>query len=550
MDSTVLFLSGLAGFLFFTALLAFVYFRGTALLQFYQQEEYDTDRFLKWVWARKGFDKKATLIVLVGFLLWYFLRAFNPPAMGLIFYLLVLTGLIIGTQASRKTGRNAKKPLVVTARVQRILYVYILLVGFYFGGIMVTFEPGNFAALTFAFLFFFQCPPFFLGGANFILKPVEEQINNRYLKQAQNKMKGMSPTIIAITGSYGKTSIKHILAHILGSSAPTLATPGSVNTPMGVVRIIREKLQRKHKYFIVEMGAYGPGSIKQLCRITPPDLGIISAVGLAHFERFKSLKAVFSTKFELADALKKSGGEVIVNTAAIDPKRLEKYLKTNKKVILCEGDSDFSLSSYSQTRKGLEIHLQIIWKGKEQDLEVEVPLFGPHQATNILLATVAALKLGIEPAIIKAALKTMPQISHRLEVTRHSGGLTVIDDAYNSNPTGFSSALDLLETLKKPTGRAILLTPGMVELGSEHNHQHQKMGKKAAGIVDLALVVGPRRMASFIDAFHEVQGKKGILHTFKTQNDAEKWLFANGGAEDVVLIENNLPDIYEAEVGF
>lgn len=550
MDNTILFLSGLAGFVFFTALLAFVYFRGIALLQFYQQEEYDTDRFLKWVWARKGIDKRATLIVLVGFIFWYFLQRFNPPAFGLIFYFMVLAGLIIGTLASRKTGLNAKKPLVITARVQRILYIYILLVGFYFGGIMVTFEPGNFTALTFAFLFFFQCPPFFLGGANFILIPVEERINNRYLKQAKKKMKGMSPTIIAITGSYGKTSIKHILAHILAASAPTLATPGSVNTPMGVVRIIREKLEKKHKYFIVEMGAYGPGSIERLCQITPPDLGIISAVGLAHFERFKSLKAVFSTKFELADALKKNQGEVIVNTAAIDPKRLKKYLKTNKRVVLCEGNSAFYLNSYSQTRRGLEIHLQIVWKGKEQDLEVEVPLFGPHQATNILLATVAALKLGIEPAIIKAALKTMPQISHRLEVSTHKGGLTVIDDAYNSNPAGFSSALDLLETLKKPAGRAILLTPGMVELGSEHNPQHRELGKKAAKIVDLALVVGPVRMASFIDAFQEVRERNGILHTFKTQNDAEKWLFANGEAEDVVLIENNLPDIYEAEVGF
>lgn len=550
MDNTVLILSGLAGFLFFTSLLAFVYFRGTALLQFYQQEEYDTDRFLKWVWARKGFDKKATLIILVGFLLWYFLQRFNPPVFGLLFYLMVLTGLIVGTLASRKTSKNAKKPLVVTARAQRILYVYILLVGFYFGGIMMTFDPGNFAAMTFAFLFFFQCPPFYLGGANFILKPVEERITDHYLKQAEKKMKGMSPTIVAITGSYGKTSIKHILAHILGASAPTLATPGSVNTLMGVVRIIREKLEKKHKYFIVEMGAYGPGSIKQLCKIAPPDLGIISAVGLAHYERFKSLKAVFSAKFELAEALKKSGGEVIVNTAAMDPERLKKYQKTNKKLILCEGDSDFSISSYSQTRDGLEIHLQIVWRGKEQDLEVKVPLFGPHQATNILLATVAALKLGISPAIIKAALKTMPQISHRLEVTTHKGGLTVIDDAYNSNPTGFANALELLETLKKPAGRAILLTPGMVELGSEHNRQHQMLGKMAAKIVDLALIVGPRRMAPFIDAFHEVQGEKGVLHTFETQSDAEKWLFENTGPEDVVLIENNLPDIYEAEVGF
>lgn len=550
MDGLILILSGVVGLFFIAGLLGFVYFRGTALLQFYQQEEYDTDRFLKWVVKKRAFDKKATLIILVGFLGWYFLQFLNPPLVTLIFYLLVLVGLFVGIKASRPNEEYVKKPLVMTSRVQRLFYVYMVLVGFYFAGILMTFDKNNSMALMGAFLFFFQAPPVFLAASNFILKPVEEKINKSYLKQARKKMELMNPIIIGITGSYGKTSVKHILAHILGSVAPTLATPGSVNTPMGIVRVIREKLERKHKYFIVEMGAYGPGSIARLCRLTPPNLGIITAVGLAHFERFKSLETVFHTKFELANDVKSRGGDVIVHSTAIDPNMLEKHLAKDPGMTPVDGSHPFRVETASQTLEGLDLALTILWKGKEQPLHLKVPLFGPHQASNILLAVAAALKLGIDPALIKASLKTMPQISHRLEVSNRNTGFTVIDDAYNSNPAGFSSALDLLETLKKQKGRAILLTPGMVEMGAEHDAQHKALGKKAAGIADIALVVGTERMKSFIEGFEEASGGEADIFTFKYQKDAEHWLEMNAKPQDVVLIENNLPDLYEARISF
>lgn len=550
MDGLIFLLSSIGGFLFFAGVFTFAFFRGLALLQFYQQEEYDSDRFLRWVWQRRAFDKRATLIVLVGFLIYYFLGGLHPGLFGLGFYALGLAGLGVGILASRRTLKEAKKPLVKTPRAQRIHFVYLLLVGLYFAFFLTMFQPGNFQAMTWSFLFFFQFPPFFLAAGNFVLKPLEDYFNNRFLKQAQEKMAGLNPTIVAITGSYGKTSIKHILAHILAATAPTLATPGSVNTPLGIVRIIRENLEKKHKYFVVEMGAYGPGSIKRLCGITPPDMGIISAVGYAHFERFKSLDQVFSTKFELARNLQRRGKKVIVNTEAIDPDLLKKHLEKYPAVILCGAGGNFVLKTSKQTATGLEITLGVVWKNKKQDLKLAVPLFGTHQGANILLAVAAALELGIAPETIRAALKTMPQISHRLEVTTKKGGLTVIDDAYNSNPSGFISALDLLETLKKPKGRAILLTPGMVELGAEHNPQHKSLGARAAEIVDVALVVGPDRMAPFIDAFQETRGKKGTLYTFKTQANAEQWLVKNTAPEDVVLIENNLPDLYEADIVF
>ncbi len=555
MNTEIIVFAGISGFLFMAALLAFVYFRGLSLMQYLQQEEYDNERFLKWLFRARAFDKKASLITLLAFIVWSYFGDLNPPVINLGFYGLLLTALVVGIKTSLPKKNSAKIPLVTTPRVQRILYVYLLLMGFYFASLLLSFAEGNIMALMMAFVVFFQWPPFFLAASNFVLKPVEEFINRRYLKSAREKMNDLNPIIIAIAGSYGKTSIKNILSHILSSMAPTLATPASVNTEMGIVRIIRENLTDKYRYFVVEMGAYGAGSIKRLCQLTPPQLGIISSVGVAHMERFKSTEKVFGAKFELADNLAERQKTVIVNASAIPTALLRPHLKKNPKVMVC-GDpdtqfyKDFTLKKYHQTDKGLTIDLEVSVSGKKQPFQVFVPLFGQHQAANVMLAVAAAVKIGLPLEVIKGALKTLPQIRHRLEVTTSKAGPTIVDDAYNSNPTGFLSALDALSILKKPHGRTILVSPGMVELGKEHHPQHLKVGERAGEVVDVALIVGPRRMKSFIKGFQSTAGKEAILKTFSRQKAAEDWVLKNAHPEDVVLFENNLPDLYESEIRY
>lgn len=554
MSSGLLFYGSVLGFFLFAAILSFVYYRGTALLHFLQQEEYDNDRFLRWLFRRRVFDKKATLLILTSFILWYFLKEQDPPLYNFILLTLFIPALIIGIMTSRPT-KKAKKPLVMTARAQRILYTYLVLIGFYFSGILLTFEKENLTALMLSFVVFFQWPPFFLVAANFILIPVEEIITARYVKQARNKMKDLNPVIIAVTGSYGKTSIKHLLAHILSSMAPTLATPGSVNTIMGVTRIIRENLEKKHRYFVVEMGAYGPGSIKKLCQLAPPQLGIISGVGLAHFERFKSLRTVFKSKFEMANNLNARDKKTIINGSEIPDYLLKPYMKQNQHLVVCGSPEEpnpgaVNLVKCRQTTDGLEIELKISSNGSSKIMTLKVPLYGEHQGTNVMLAAAAALNIGVPMEVIKASLKTMPQIRHRLEVTRTKAGPLIIDDAYNSNPTGFASALETLKVLKNPGGRAILITPGMVELGKEHGAQHHRLGEEAGKIVNVALVVGPARIKSFIEGFQKTAPKSSVLKTFETQKEAEDWVNENVRKNDVVLFENNLPDIYEAEIRY
>src|SRR5207248_5997650 len=125
---------------------------------------------------------------------------------------------------------------------------------------------------------------------------------------------------------------------------------------------------------------------------------------------------------------------------------------------------------------------------------LRAPLFGEHQGRNIALAFAASCNLGLTPEDVIATLRSTPQIAHRLEVKRQGDGAIVIDDAYNSNPVGFASALGLLDVLRPPGGRRILVTPGMVELGAAHQEEHERIGRLAAKHVDVLVAVAPQRV--------------------------------------------------------
>ena len=390
-----------------------------------------------------------------------------------------------------------------------------------------------------------QFIPIFLIIANLLLKPYENWVQNNFLKQANEKIKNLPVTTIGITGSYGKTSTKHILSHILSFVAPTLATPGSVNTPMGITRIIRENLKKEHKYFIAEMGAYGIGSIKRLCDLTNPDYGILTAVGDAHYERFKSIDNVAQAKFELNQAVSKKNGKTIINSDGVDDKFIKKYGQN----IILVGQKNIDNNGYKilqikQSDKGIYLKIQ----HKKKRYEINSPLFGIHHANNIAMSFAMAHNLGIDSDTIIAAQKTVPQIKHRLEIIKDKNSPIIIDDAYNSNPIGFAAALDILKILKKKNGKSILVTPGMVELGDLHNKKHKEVALIALKTVDVALIIMPQRVQSFVDTFKENMKKDQILLEFENFNQAKAWLDKNAKISDVILYENDLPDIYESKI--
>jgi len=558
------------------ALLAlwFAYERGKTLLMFFQQEEYDGARFIVWLHDNRAYDQRASLWLvaagLIGTLSQALLGGEAGDTLKLAGYAvlpMIAAGLLHGGLQSRALRAGSKKPLVMTARAKRILSTYQLVmagllalvaiaallapkgtqVALDISQVDVAMLAYDWRAVAAAFLMVgaVQAAPFALVFANKSLEPAEERVKAKFRQEAIVKFEQLKPKVIAITGSFGKTSTKHILHHILESAAPTLATPGSVNTDMGITRVIREQLTPEHQFFIVEMGAYGPGSIARLCRLTPPDVSLVTAVGAAHYERFKTLETVAKAKFEIAEAAFARGGRAVVNKDGVPPHLLAERLEAvpgDYTVVGDGGDVDFK--GYELTPDGLVVRVEEA--GEEQILRL--PLYGRHQAGNAALAAATARALGLPWAAIKGALASMPQIRHRLEVTRTSGQPTIINDAYNANPVGFAAALEVLDVLREDSGRRILITPGMVELGDMHEEEHARLGELTAKHTDIVAVVTPDRIPSFVRALEGANDGSVTVMTFAAQEAAEAWVKKNWRAGDAVLFENNLPDLYEAKV--
>lgn len=518
----------------FATFLVFAKKRLITYLHAYQQEEYDELRLIIWIWQNKVFDKRVTGILLLATIAWVF-GAYLPSFITNFF---MLGAMVFGFYKEKDARFDSKKKLAMTARATRIMSMSMLL-------ILITAIFAGYIRIPVVWIIAVQLIPWLMLFGNVLLTPFENMMQQRYWLEANTKLKEFNPITIGITGSFGKTSVKHILGHILKMSAPTLITPGSVNTPMGITRIIREELTEDHKYFICEMGAYGPGSIARLCRLAPPDFGVITAIGHAHYERFKTLDAVAKTKYELAQAVLAKGGKNIVNEktlayeAALDIKDTQP-----EAFVVCGRDRivDLKIEEIKQTLMGLEITL--LWKDKGYVLKA--PLFGAHHADNIAYAFACACELGLKPETVITALESVPQIQHRLEVKTLPIGTKVIDDAFNSNPLGFRSALDLLEILSADGGRrSILITPGMVELGLLHDEVHKQIGAIAAEKCDIILVVQPGRIPTFIEGFKAKAANDQQVHEFNTFDEAQKWIANNMTEKDVVLVENDLPDVYE-----
>lgn len=532
------------------AFLAFAVRRCLTWLHIFQQEEYDGPRFLRWMAAARAFDKRATLPLLAC---WGAALA-APEAAP---YAKWAAGLVLLAVAAVEDNplKAAKKKLVLTARVKRILSVTLGLTAVY--AVALALCPATPAALLPFWMLGVQALPLALVAANASLAPVEARIQQGFWNEAHQKLLRLAPTVIAVTGSYGKTSVKHILAHVLGCYHPTLMTPGSINTPMGISRIIRERLTDAHRFFIAEMGAYGIGSIERLCRLAPPDFAIITNVGPAHYERFKDLATVVRAKFELAHATVARGGRVVLPAALLAYDHARDFAAANAgAVLLCAGAgtsnadaADMAAPSVRVLEAGQDlsgIHARLLYQG--QEYAVRAPIHGMHHVDNVALAFAAACGVGVEPQRVISALRSLPQIAHRLEVKPQPDGSVLIDDAYNSNPSGFASALDLLDLYRKSGRRGVLVTPGMVELGTLHDSAHADLGARAADCADVLLAVAPARIPTLVDAFRAAAGPDQLVVECPDFASARAWLAANIGPGDAVLLENDLPDLYEKKV--
>lgn len=446
--------------------------------------------------------------------------------------------------------RKFKKPLVFTRRVWRIYSVTavlallaVVLTAVCTHAMPMVWGRYNGAMLTLILVFAIAILSWLpVMAAVVILTPVERMINARYLREAKQILNSVPDLkIVGITGSYGKTSTKHYLHRILSEQYETLMTPGSFNTPMGVIRTVREYMKPYTEVFICEMGAKQKGDIKEICDIVHPQMGVVTAVGPMHLETFKSLENVCATKFELVDALPADGLAVVSNDFSPSASRPVSNVECIRYGVEHPEGADYHAEDIVYSPQGTDF--TIVGRDGSR-MQLHTRLVGACNIANLIAAVIIAMRLEVPEEKIRYAVGCIEQVEHRLSIRQHPGGVTVIDDAFNSNPTGANMALDVLAGFNTG-GRRILVTPGMIELGAEQYRLNREFGLHAASCADIIIVVGAYNREAITDGLKEAGYPEEQLHTVDSFNEAQHLLQPMLASGDTVLYENDLPDAFK-----
>lgn len=431
-----------------------------------------------------------------------------------------------------------KKPLVFTKRAVRI-YLTMSIVCLLAVALTGLLSSSLYNAIGVA-LSLIVISPVVLLMTNLMLSPVEKHINGKYYRDAARILSEMPDLrVVGITGSYGKTSTKHYLNRILSEKYDVMMTPGSYNTTLGVVRTIREHLKPYNEVFIVEMGAKQPGDIKEICDLVHPEIGIVTAVGEQHLESFKTIGNIQKTKFELIDSLPAGGLGVINDDSPMIANREVPNVKCIRYGIKNRGAADYVATDMATDETGTTFTVT----GGGKTLKLHTKLVGECNVSNLLAAIAVAISLDVEDEKIAYAVSKIEQVEHRLNMKRTAGGVTIIDDAFNSNPEGAKMALDVLGSMKG--GQRIVVTPGMVELGDRQAELNNQLGRNIAESADVAIIVGEYNQASILAGLAESGYPEDKTYCALTFKDAQSILAGIIKKGDIVLYENDLPDTYK-----
>lgn len=474
--------------------------------------EYDPDRFVVWVFKNWGFfplEKKGRL-------------GWSPKA-RLLFVGSVLIQLIISlvliVVASRGHSRLSLIPTLTVLMVANLIMYFIPL---------IPLTLALFLLQPFEFLWMF----YLVSKASGIIK------SHKNLR------------VVGVTGSFGKTSVKHILSQLLAKKFKAAATPESYNKRVSIANTIINNVKPETQILIVEMGAYQPGEIREICHLVKPEIGIVTGISNQHLERFGSLENIKKAKNELIEGLPRKG-YALFNLDNPGSKELFEKCPIKK-----EG---YSLSETKIEIKNESTHFSLFGQN------VWASLLGRHNVLNILAATKTALYLGVTKEEIVENVKHIQPAPHRLELIRGPNDALIIDDAYSSNVEGYKAAFDLVRVYQNYP--KVLVTPGLVELGLKQNEENSKMAKAAADIFDYAIIVNRINRSPLVAGFveygwtlynpileekperwqvaYEGIKKDKIVFAAKDLNEATQEIFPKiSRSGSLILLENDLPDIY------
>jgi UDP-N-acetylmuramoyl-tripeptide--D-alanyl-D-alanine ligase len=429
---------------------------------------------------------------------WWHLAYFLVPLLG-YFFLSKLNLSIIVTLVYiamlYKWNKEQDKPLVFTGRVKRF---FASLIFFMALTIMLTtgMKYGSFAVLI---------PILF---AYLVSMMMEAMLFRGFQMKAEKKLNSMSNiVVVGITASYGKTSIKNYIAHILSAKYKTYPTPRSVNTFGGVMKDVNDDLPTDTEVYVVEMGARGAGDIKEIAKFVNPHLVVVGKIGPAHIEYFGSLENIRNTKMEIlsSDRLKEAW---VHDSAMVKP---EKNVHSFGKEI----------SNIRATLDGLDFEME--------GVDYHVNILGSFNAMNIAVAIKVARALDMDDETIKKQLETLKPTAHRLQ-RMDAGGKVIIDDSFNGNIDGMMEGFNLSSTYE---GRKVVITPGLVEVDDEFNVQ---VAKRADEVFDLVVVTGDLNYEIFKEHVD-----KSKLVKLESKDKMQEMLVEHTRAGDLILFANDAP---------
>mgnify|MGYP003479588246 FL=1 len=313
---------------------------------------------------------------------------------------------------------------------------------------------------------------------------------------AQLKQRGLR--VVAIAGSYGKTSVKNYAYDLIRTKYRTVATPESFNTIFGIAKCLEYEVDAKTEVFIVEVGAYHIGDITHLLTMVSPDIGVLTGMARQHLERFGSWENIQIAKSEIAVYMDKVQGKLVANG------RDEAVVKNVEK-----------------------LGITTTWyRGKDR------------REINLNGARAISQAMGVSETEIKQVKVQEPK--NRFEMTSERYGMKVIDDSFSSNDRGFVDALTYLGQQKKYV--RILVTPGLVELGRESNKIHEELGKEIIGHADYVILVGHNERTLSLE--RGIGGKVKVIYIAKTLDFMQAVRDLKLKEEPLVLLENDVTENY------
>ncbi len=513
--------------IFFSSMLVLIainiFFYLSANIHTFQLNHYKYDAQIRWI------GRNIIKIILQSIL--YIILAFGLVLENYIYIPLSIALILIAIFIN--IPKKAKKPLVYTARVKRLIITAYILLAIV---LLITWNKETILITAYAIS---ALTPAFILIVDLINKPINGLINRKYVNEAKKIIDEMpNLTVIGVTGSYGKTSTKNFLYKLLSSKYDVLMTPKNYNTTLGVTMTIRNELKATHEIFICEMGATRRNDIKEICDIVKPKYGVVTSVGPQHLESFKSIENVTKTKFELVDSLPEDGIAFLnydnnyIKGNKISKKKVAYGIEKGK-------NKDYLAYDISATDKGLSFKMK---DEKGEEFTFNTKVLGKHNIVNIAGCIAVASQLGIPMKTLVQRVKLIEPVEHRQQLIE-SGPDLIIDDAYNSNPSGAESAL---ETLGMFEGEKILITPGMIELGDKQYDCNFEFGKQATKVCDYIILVGKKQTKPIYDGIMAKKYNKNKVEVVEDVKEAIRIArnLKTGKKRRVILLENDLPDNY------